>query len=117
MSEGMENSAANKSTGSSSMVGAEGATDRTDVEQLKALVIPAPSSPKVCSLCQESFEELWSDAEEEWLYKNAVSVENKVNFLLVSCLSVIVDSFTMPLVMQMNQNVVVIVVVVVVVVF
>lgn len=46
--------------------------------ELVAKMVPAPIEKTCCATCQEAFEEVWSDTEEEWMYRNAMLHNNQV---------------------------------------
>lgn len=43
------------------------------------VVMPDENNRKPCPICGERFVDFWNDDEEEWMYKNAVLVDNTVS--------------------------------------
>lgn len=42
------------------------------------VIMPNDDSRKPCAICGERFIDFWNDDEEEWMYKNAIMIEDKV---------------------------------------
>jgi pre-mRNA cleavage complex 2 protein Pcf11 len=42
------------------------------------VIMPNDDSRKPCAICGERFIDFWNDDEEEWMYKNAVMIDEKV---------------------------------------
>ena len=49
------------------------------------VIMPNDDMRKPCLVCGERFIDFWNDDEEEWMYKNAIMVEDKVILLLLIC--------------------------------
>lgn len=45
---------------------------------LYTVIMPDDDSRKPCAICGERFIDFWNDDEEEWMYKNAILVDDKV---------------------------------------
>lgn len=45
----------------------------------QVVVMPDENNRKPCPICGERFVDFWNDDEEEWMYKNAVLVNNTVS--------------------------------------
>ncbi|KAI8636762.1 hypothetical protein BD408DRAFT_406935 [Parasitella parasitica] len=45
---------------------------------LYTVIMPDDDNRKPCAICGERFVDFWNDDEEEWMYKNAVLVDNKI---------------------------------------
>jgi pre-mRNA cleavage complex 2 protein Pcf11 len=58
------------------------ATSNTE-DKAEAHMVPAPDEHTACTVCQESFETVWSDKDEEWMYANAVMEGGQVRALVV----------------------------------
>jgi pre-mRNA cleavage complex 2 protein Pcf11 len=43
------------------------------------VIMPDDDTRKPCAICGERFIDFWNDDEEEWMYKNAVLIDGKVN--------------------------------------
>ncbi|KAJ9051782.1 mRNA 3' end processing factor [Entomophthora muscae] len=62
------------------------AKPQTEIAQVIAklekstVVVPADHAGQACPICQDKFTSCWSDEQEEWIYKNAVIVDNQVSF-------------------------------------
>lgn len=44
------------------------------------VIMPNDDSRKPCAICGERFIDFWNDDEEEWMYKNAIMIDDKVLF-------------------------------------
>ncbi|GAA5814611.1 hypothetical protein MFLAVUS_008110 [Mucor flavus] len=42
------------------------------------VIMPNDDNRKPCAICGERFIDFWNDDEEEWMYKNAIKVEDKI---------------------------------------
>lgn len=42
------------------------------------VIMPDEDHRKPCAICGERFVDFWNDDEEEWMYKNAIMVNDKV---------------------------------------
>ncbi|KAK9764749.1 mRNA 3' end processing factor [Basidiobolus ranarum] len=51
--------------------------DESELREL-TIVVPFDHNGKLCPICKEKFVSFWSDSEEEWMYRNAVLVEDVV---------------------------------------
>ncbi|ANB11560.1 Pcf11p [Sugiyamaella lignohabitans] len=53
-----------------------------DLEELRNRKVIAPSDKRLaalpCPICQEKFNSVWDDDEEEWVWKNAMRVQNRI---------------------------------------
>lgn len=55
-----------------------GGTLDTVAPETHMVVMPNDEDRKPCPICGERFVDFWNDDEEEWMYKNAVMVDNTV---------------------------------------
>ncbi|KAI9258979.1 hypothetical protein BDA99DRAFT_484022 [Phascolomyces articulosus] len=55
-----------------------GATTETVSPETHMVVMPNDEDRKPCPICGERFIDFWNDDEEEWMYKNAVMVDNTI---------------------------------------
>ncbi|KAI0221696.1 mRNA 3' end processing factor [Massospora cicadina] len=61
---------------------------QTEIAQLIAklekstVVVPADHAGQACPICQDKFTSCWSDEQEDWIYKNAITVDGQVKFHL-----------------------------------
>ncbi|KAL1919664.1 uncharacterized protein VTP21DRAFT_1595 [Calcarisporiella thermophila] len=51
--------------------------DSSVQEQASKVIVPE-SDPGPCPICHEKFRSVWSDADEEWMYLNAVELNGKI---------------------------------------
>lgn len=68
-----------KSTDKSNQIITEEAIDPDSF----TVIMPNPGMRKPCPVCGEKFIEIWNDDEEDWMFKNAVIVEDKVRIRVV----------------------------------
>jgi pre-mRNA cleavage complex 2 protein Pcf11 len=68
------------------------ATPAAKAERRAALLkkwVPVPSDPAKaatpCPICKEPFQSEFAEDEEEWIWRNAVKVENQVRRVHVGC--------------------------------
>lgn len=48
---------------------------------LYTVIMPNDDGRKPCAICGERFIDFWNDEEEEWMYKNAIIIDDKVKEL------------------------------------
>lgn len=69
----------NKSTEKSSQPSGEEAINPDHY----TVIMPDDDNRKPCAICGERFIDFWNDDEEEWMYKNAVMVDDKVKKIYI----------------------------------
>ncbi|OAD78621.1 hypothetical protein PHYBLDRAFT_163720 [Phycomyces blakesleeanus NRRL 1555(-)] len=69
--------------------GVHGSTEDANMAEDHKVVMPNDGR-KPCPICGERFIDFWNDEEEEWMYKNAVLVENTVNTLNIIIISIVI---------------------------
>ena len=73
-----DNTTTDVNMGSPAAAGSGGETDTISPET-HMVVMPNDEDRKPCPICGERFIDFWNDDEEEWMYKNAVMVDNTVS--------------------------------------
>ncbi|KAI9298325.1 hypothetical protein K502DRAFT_322847 [Neoconidiobolus thromboides FSU 785] len=54
------------------------AAESTAKLEMSILVVPADHNNKPCPICHDTFNTIWSEEKEDWIYKNAVLVNDEV---------------------------------------
>jgi len=71
-------SATNPAHSSTSTKSSNAAANSKDTIAESTVIAPIDKINKPCPICQEKFKSFYSDAEEEWLLKNAVMVDGVI---------------------------------------